>query len=131
MVGIVVVSHSASLAEGVAELARELGGPSVTITPVGGGPDGGLGTDGDRVLAALHSTDSGDGVILAGDLGSGILTARLALERLEAEDDPPQARLVDAPLVEGVVAAAVIASAGASLEDVAAAAEEAWNARKL
>ncbi len=127
MVGIVVVSHSAELANGVAALAGELAGPEVRIEAVGGGPDGRLGTDGDRVRAAIADAQNGDGVVLLGDLGSAILTIRHALEEL----GDGEARLVDAPVVEGAVAAAVTASAGSSLDAVAQAAEEARDARKL
>jgi dihydroxyacetone kinase phosphotransfer subunit len=127
VVGIVIVSHSPDLARGVVALASELGGPEVRMEAVGGGPDGRLGTDGERVREAIRSVDSGDGVILLGDLGSAILTIRHVLEARANG----HARLVDAPLVEGAVAAAVTASAGLPIDDVARAAEEARNARKL
>ena len=127
MVGIVVVSHSPELARGVADLATELGGPDVRLIAVGGGPDGRLGTDGERVREAIARVDSGDGVVLLGDLGSAILTIKHVLERRSANG----ARLVDAPIVEGTLAAAVTASAGLPLEDVVAAAEEARHASKL
>ena len=127
MVGIVVVSHSPELAQGVVDLAGELAGPEVAIEAVGGGPDGRLGTDGERVRAAIGHVDGGDGVILLGDLGSAILTIRHVLERRAHN----HARLVDAPLVEGALAAAVTASAGLGLDDVAKAAEEARHASKL
>jgi dihydroxyacetone kinase phosphotransfer subunit len=127
VVGIVVVSHSPELASGVVALAGELAGPEVSIHAVGGGPDGRLGTDGERVRVAIRSADSGDGVVLLGDLGSAILTIKHVLESRANN----HARLVDAPLVEGTVAAAVMASAGCSLDDVARSAEEARNVRKL
>jgi PTS hybrid protein len=127
VVGIVVVSHSPELARGVADLAGELAGSDVAVEAVGGGPDGRLGTDGERVRAAITRADSGDGVILLGDLGSAILTIRHVLESRAHN----HARLVDAPLVEGTLAAAVCASAGLGLDDVAKAAEEARDARKL
>jgi phosphoenolpyruvate---glycerone phosphotransferase subunit DhaM len=127
VVGIVVVSHSPDLARGVADLAGELAGSEVAVEAVGGGPDGRLGTDGERVRAAIARVDGGDGVILLGDLGSAILTIRHVLESRAHN----HARLVDAPLVEGTLAAAVCASAGMPLDDVARAAEEARDARKL
>ena len=127
MVGIVVVSHSPELATGVVTLAGELAGPEVRMRGVGGGPDGRLGTDGERVRQAIRDVDSGDGVILLGDLGSAILTIKHVLESRANN----HARLVDAPLVEGAVAAAVMASAGCSLDEVARSAEEARDVRKL
>ena len=127
MVGIVVVSHSREIASGTVDLAGQMAGPDVRIEGAGGTPDGGLGTDADRVRAAIHSADQGDGVIVLGDLGSAILTARVVLER----EDEGRARLVDAPLVEGAVAAAVTASAGLALDDVEDAAKGAAGAAKL
>ncbi len=127
MVGIVVVSHSAELARGVAELASQMAGPEVRIEPAGGGPGGTLGTDDGLVRDAIRRANQGDGVIVLGDLGSAILTIRHVLER----SSNGHARLVDAPLVEGTVAAAVVASTGSDLEGVVEAAEVARGASKL
>jgi PTS hybrid protein len=127
VVGIVLVSHSSEIASGLAELAGQMAGDEVPIEAVGGGPDGGLGTNGDRVRDALVSADTGDGVVVLGDLGSAILTVRHVLDR----GGNGHIRLVDAPFVEGAVAAAVTASAGCSLDDVARAAEEARGVSKL
>jgi PTS hybrid protein len=127
LVGIVVVSHSADLARGVADLASQMAGPEVRIETAGGCPGGVLGTDDTLVRDAIRRANQGDGVIVLGDIGSAILTIRHVLER----DGNGHARLVDAPLVEGAVAAAVVASAGCLLEEVAQAAEEARGANKL
>ena len=126
MVGIVLVSHSSELATGLADLARQMAGPDVTIEVAGGGPDGRLGTDGDRVRDAIRHADTGDGVVVLGDIGSAFLTIRHVLERMNG-----RVRLVDAPFVEGTVSAAVVASVGSALDDVAKAAEEARGANKL
>jgi PTS hybrid protein len=126
VVGIVLVSHSPELATGLAELARQMAGPDVNIEVAGGGPDGRLGTDGDRVRDAIRHADTGDGVVVLGDIGSAFLTIRHVLERMNG-----RVRLVDAPFVEGAVSAAVIASAGSALDDVAKAAEDARGANKL
>jgi PTS hybrid protein len=123
VVGIVIVSHSREIASGTAALAAQMAGPEVRIEAAGGAPDGGLGTDGDRVGAAIAAADQGDGAIILGDLGSAILTARHVLD--EQIDGNGSIRLVDAPLVEGAIAAAVVSSAGRPLDEVAAAAEEA------
>jgi PTS hybrid protein len=127
VVGIVLVSHSSEIASGLAELARQMAGPDVPIEAVGGGPDGGLGTNGDRVRDALVAADVGAGVVVLGDLGSAILTVRHVLDR----NGNGHIQLVDAPFVEGAVAAAVTASAGSTLEDVVRAAEEARDVSKL
>ena len=81
MVGLVLVSHSEDIARGLTELARQMAGPEVAIHPAGGLPGGGLGTDEDRVRDSIKHANSGDGVVVIGDLGSAILTVRHVLER--------------------------------------------------
>jgi len=127
VVGIVVVSHSSDIATGIVALAGQMAGPEVPLEGVGGAAEGGLGTDADRIEAALDAADQGDGVVVLGDLGSAILTARAVL----AGRENGHVRLVDAPLVEGAVAAAVTASAGLALDDVEDAAKGAAGAAKL
>lgn len=122
-VGIVLVSHSRALAEGLAEVARQMA-PSAEIVPAGGTDDGGIGTSFDRITAAIETADSGDGVVLLYDIGSGYLTAETAVEFL----DPEQAgrvTIVDAPFVEGAVSAAVRAGIGGDRRAVVASALEA------
>ncbi len=128
LVGLVIVSHSASIADGVAELVAQAAGPDVAIITAGGGPDGTLGTDGDRVRVALRAADTGAGAVVLVDLGSALLSVRAALSELDGEANVV---LADAPLVEGAISAGVTASTGASLSDVAVAAEEARGVRKL
>jgi phosphoenolpyruvate---glycerone phosphotransferase subunit DhaM len=128
VVGLVIVSHSADIAAGTVALAAQMAGEEVRIEAAGGAPDGGLGTDSARVEAAIAAAEQGDGVIILGDLGSAILTARHVLDGYASNGS---VRLVDAPLVEGAVAAAVVSSAGRPLEEVASAAEEARAIPKL
>jgi multiphosphoryl transfer protein len=116
MVGLVVVSHSASLADGVVELAREMGGEDVRIEAAGGLDDGSVGTDAARVVAAIERAMSEDGVLVLMDLGSALMSAEMATEML-ADGGP--VLLSEAPLVEGAVAAAAAARGGSSLEEVA------------
>jgi PTS hybrid protein len=128
-VGLVIVSHSAAIATGLAELVAQVAGPDVPIVTAGGGPDGTLGTDGGRVLEALRSVDGAGAVVLA-DLGSSLLSVKAALAELGPED-AERIVLADAPLVEGAIAAGVTASTGAPLADVVDAAEEARSVAKL
>ncbi len=123
MVGIVVVSHSEALAQGVVTLAREMGGAELKLEAAGGTGDSDpahpiLGTDAERVRAAIERSMSPDGVLVLMDLGSALMSAEFAVELLG--DAPGPVLLSDAPLVEGAVAAAAAASGGASLEEVAA-----------
>src|ERR671922_2347966 len=121
MVGIVIVSHSATLAAGVRELAAEMSGPDVRLELAGGieEPEAALGTDAVRVAEAIAQADAGDGVVVLMDLGSAVLSAETALDLLTAEQRE-HVLLCEAPLVEGAVAAAVAARMGASLAEVAA-----------
>jgi PTS hybrid protein len=122
-VALVLVSHSARLAEGTAELAGQMA-PDVAVLPGAGMPDGTLGTSYDVVRAAVDAgLERGDAVAVLADLGSAVLTVESVLE---LDDDlAGRVRLASAPFVEGAVAAAVAAQQGRSLADVIAAAEAA------
>ncbi|SFR77864.1 Phosphocarrier protein HPr /dihydroxyacetone kinase DhaM subunit [Agromyces sp. CF514] len=122
-VGLVFVSHSAKIAEGLVDLAAQMA-PSVALVAAGGTDDGRIGTSFDRVSSAIGEADAGAGVVVLCDLGSAILTTETALDFL---DDEVRSRVVvaDAPLVEGGVAAAVAAEAGEALDAVVAAARSA------
>lgn len=123
-VGLVIVSHSGALSAGVVELVGQMA-PEVRANTAGGTPDGGVGTDFEATSAALAAAETGAGVVLLYDLGSARMTAELAVETLA---EPNTAVVVDAPLVEGAVAAAVSAQNGDALEAVARAAEQAAGA---
>ncbi|MER7057887.1 MULTISPECIES: PTS fructose transporter subunit IIA [unclassified Streptomyces] len=131
LVGIVLVSHSAEVAASVAELAKALsgGGVTVPIAPAGGTASGGFGTSYEMVSAAAASVDRGAGVAVLTDLGSAVLTVKALLS--EGDELPENTRLVDAPFVEGAVAAVVTAATGADLAAVEAAAAEAYSYRKV
>ncbi|MCX5264013.1 PTS fructose transporter subunit IIA [Streptomyces sp. NBC_00199] len=130
-VGVVLVSHSAEVAAAVAELARGLtgGGAAVPVAAAGGTEGGGLGTSAELICAAAASVDRGAGVAVLADLGSAVLTVKALLA--EGDELPDTARLVDAPFVEGAVAAVVTAAAGGDLDAVEAAAADAYTYRKV
>ncbi len=128
MVGVVVVSHSGRIAEGVCELALQMAPGYGQMIPAGGLEDGTLGTDPMRILEAFRSADSGDGVAVLADLGSAVMSAEAAVELLEGAFP---VRIADAPFVEGAVTAVVEASSGASLEEVIRAAENTRGEKKL
>ena len=120
MIGLVIVCHSAKLAEGVAELAAQMGGKGLRIGVAGGLdlPGSPLGTDAVRVGRSIDEVWSEDGVLVLMDLGSAVLSAEMALD-LQPEERRQRILLTEAPLVEGAVAAAVAAGLGDSLERVA------------
>lgn len=124
LVGIIVVSHSTRLAEGVVELARQMCGPDLTLIPVGGAADGSLGTDAARIRDALMAADDGAGVVVLADLGSAVLSTSAALEMVDA-GLAARVHISGGPIVEGAVLAAVQASIGEPVEAVLGAAESA------
>ncbi|WP_326651863.1 MULTISPECIES: dihydroxyacetone kinase phosphoryl donor subunit DhaM [unclassified Streptomyces] len=127
LVGIVLVSHSAELAAGLRLLVEQIGSDTVPLATAGGTDDGRIGTSYDLVLAAIRHADRGAGVVVLPDLGSSVLTARTVLEDHPRTD----VTIVDAPFVEGAVAAVVTAASGADLKTVANAAKEARHVPKL
>lgn len=126
-VGLVIVSHSSKIAEGVCDLSRQMAA-DVELVPAGGVEDAGgasrIGTSFEKVLAAISAADSGAGVVVLTDLGSAVMTAEMALEFLDG-DQRGRVRLARAALVEGAVAAAVEAQTGADADQVVRAAEAA------
>ena len=128
MVGIVIVSHSCKVAEGIYDLVMQMASENEHIVPAGGMEDGSIGTDAFRIQAAIEKADNGDGVAILADLGSGIMSAEMAIEMLDGDIE---VRIADAPVLEGAVSAAVTSTSGASLDEVIEAAEEARTASKL
>ncbi len=129
MLGILVVSHSASVARGIAEIASGMGGAAVIVRGVGGTEDGELGLSVPYVLEALEALLACcDEVLMVPDLGSSVLGARAARELLG--DRGARVLLVDAPVLEGTLMGAVEASLGSSSAQVARVAREARHLRK-
>lgn len=122
-VGILVVSHSAAIATGTVELARQMAA-DVRLVAAGGTDDGGIGTSFEAITAGIDELAAADDVVVLCDLGSAYLTTDTALDFL---DDEVRARVhvSDAPIVEGTVAAAVAAQTGGDVGAVLAAAASA------
>jgi dihydroxyacetone kinase phosphotransfer subunit len=131
MVALVIVAHSAKLAEGVRELAAQMTQGRVPIFAAGGVDDDILGTNAERIRAALEAAlASGEQVLVLMDLGSAVLSARMAIDLLP-EEARPRVRLSQAPLVEGAVVAAVEASIGKGVDEIEASAVEAARMPKV
>ncbi|WP_022903948.1 dihydroxyacetone kinase phosphoryl donor subunit DhaM [Curtobacterium sp. B8] len=122
-VGILVVSHSASVATGTVELARQMAA-DVPLVAAGGTEDGGIGTSFEAITAGLEELRDADGIVVLCDLGSAYLTTDTALDFLD-EDDRARVHVSPAPLVEGTVAAAVAAQTGGDVTAVLTAAASA------
>ncbi len=134
MIGIVVVSHSLKVAEGICDMVQQISsrdGKKMPIYPAGGTSDGKMGTDPQIVKAAIEKADQGDGVVVLADLGSGVISSQAAIALL---DEPlrSRVRIADAPVLEGAVGAGVEAASDAngSLDTVVATAEGARQLHK-
>lgn len=134
MIGIVVVSHSSKVAEGICDMVQQISsrdGKKMPIFPAGGTSDGKLGTDPQIVLDAIKKADQGDGVVVLADLGSGVISSQAAIAML---DEPlrSRVRIADAPILEGAIGADVEAASDAksSLDLVVSTAEGARQLHK-
>ena len=122
-VGIVIVSHTPQVAQGAADMVRQMVGDDVPLAWCGGDPAGGLGTSVEAIMAAIERAWSDAGVAILVDLGGAETNSEMAVEMLGA---PRSDKVVvcNAPIVEGAVMAATEASGGASLREVQATAQE-------
>jgi PTS hybrid protein len=132
LVGLVLVSHSGMLVEGLRDMVAQVAGEDVPVAIAGGTEDGRLGTSAPRIAAAIRSTlDAGaEATLVLLDLGSAALSLELAIEDLP-EADRGRVRISEAPLVEGAILAAVQASIGLGIDEVAAAAAGAASMAKV
>lgn len=126
MVGIVVVSHSRRLAEGTVELAKMMA-TNARIAAAGGLEDGTPGTSFDKIMAAIEEVYSPDGVAVLMDMGSAVMTTEMVLEALDYDN----VIMLDGPVVEGSIVAALEASLGAPLKELQAKVDETRSSKKL
>jgi PTS hybrid protein len=130
MVGIVIVSHSNKVAEGIRELSLQMSSKHLRIIAAGGLSDGSIGTDAVMISEAIQKANTGDGVAVLFDLGSALFSAYTAYEFLD-ETIRKLVKIADAPILEGSIVAAIHASAESDLDSVVAAAEETRGIHKL
>jgi dihydroxyacetone kinase phosphotransfer subunit len=122
-VAVAIVSHSPEVAKGAADMVRQMVGEAVDVAFTGGNPDGGLGTDAGLILSMLEGIFRPAGVVVLVDLGGAEMNAEAAIEMLP-EDWQKAVRIANAAIVEGAVIGGTMASTGARLDAVVAAAEE-------
>ncbi len=127
-VGLILISHSPKIAEGTADLVRQMAG-EVEVVPVGGDTDGTFGTDPDGIREAIENLAADEALVFM-DLGSAVFSAETVLEML-SDEQREKVWLVDAPIVEGAFSAGVMASTGAGVDECLAAAAEARTEPKL
>ena len=126
MFSIVIVSHSQKLAEGVVEVAKMMA-QNVTVIAAGGKENGELGTSYEKIAAAINEVYTDDGTAILMDMGSAVMTAEIVLESM----DERRLKLIDAPIVEGAILAAIEAAAETSLEDLPEKMQQARDVRKI
>jgi PTS hybrid protein len=122
-VGVVIVSHSPKVAEGAADMVRQMVGEEVPLAWTGGNPSGGLGTDVGQIMAAIDRAWSNAGVVVLVDLGGAETNSEMAIEMLP-DDRRGKVLICNAPVVEGAVVAATEAAGGSSVDIVRRTAEE-------
>lgn len=126
MVGIVIVSHSQKLAEGAVELAKLMAGDA-NIVPAGGLDDGQAGTSFEKIMSAVEEVHEEDGVAVLMDMGSAVMTTEMVIEALGYDD----VIMLDGPIVEGAIVAALESALGTPLEKLQAKVDEVRETRKL
>jgi dihydroxyacetone kinase DhaKLM complex PTS-EIIA-like component DhaM len=75
--------------------------------------DGGIGTDINKIMAAIESVYSKDGVVILVDLGSAVMSSEMAIEMLPENEN---IKIIDAPIIESSIFGAVESAIGASME---------------
>lgn len=127
MVGIIIVSHSVKVAEGIKEIAEQMGKGIVPIVAAGGTDENEIGTSPLKIQAAIESVYSEDGVLLFVDLGSAMMSSEMAIELLD-ESMQKKVEIVDAPILEGVIAATIQATIVSDIDKIK---ETAIGAKKM
>ena len=126
MVGIVIVSHSQKLADGVVDLTKIMA-DGCPIAAAGGMDDGGFGTSYEKIMMAIEEVHGTDGAIILMDMGSAVMTAEMVIEAM----DDKKIIMLDGPVVEGTIVASLEAMMGTPLEELQSKVEESRYTKKL
>lgn len=126
MVGIVIVSHSAGLADSLAQMTRIMAA-NANVAPAGGMDDGNFGTSFNKIRAAIEAVYSEDGVLVLMDMGSAVMTTEMVLESLEGK----RVEMVDCPLVEGAVVATIDSLGGMDFDAIKKALSQVAGSKKF
>lgn len=129
-IGVILVSHSEWIANGLKDLVNEMNDGSVPVVAAGGADGGRIGTSAIKIQEAIESIADCDSILIYADLGSSILSAETALDIID-EELAEKVQLVDAPIVEGALAGVVQATISGDVEEVIRASEDARNVHKL
>ncbi len=131
MVGLLIVSHSAKICEGIVDILEQMVDKKVNYRCVGGGEGDELGVNVNKVISSIYDLASEDGIIVIVDFGSTVIGVKAALESLGNEELKKKIYLSNAPIVEGAFVAAVEISLNKKMEDVIKAVNGANNMPKF
>lgn len=129
-IGVVIVSHSEHIANGLKDLVNEMNDGTVPVIAAGGADGGRIGTSAIRIQNAIESLEDCDHILIYADLGSSVLSAETAIDIVD-EDLAEKVQIVDAPIVEGALAGVVQATISDDVNEVIRVSEEARNAHKV
>ena len=129
-IGVVIVSHSEYIANGLKDLVNEMNDGSVPVIAAGGADGGGIGTSAIRIQNAIESLEDCEHILIYADLGSSVLSAETAIDIVD-EDLAEKVQIVDAPIVEGALAGVVQATISDDVEEVIRVSEDARNTHKV
>ncbi|AWW27909.1 MULTISPECIES: dihydroxyacetone kinase phosphoryl donor subunit DhaM [Acetobacterium] len=131
MTGVIIVSHSEKLAEGLRDIVMEMNDGSVEVIAAGGADDGRIGTNTTKIKNAIEALAKRDQILIFVDLGSAVICSETAIELLEDEELEKKVHIVDAPLVEGVIGGVIQATICNDLEKIIATAKEGASLKKV
>ena len=129
-IGVVIVSHSEYIANGLKDLVNEMNDDTVPVIAAGTADGGRIGTSAIRIQNAIESLEDCDHILIYADLGSSVLSAETAIDIVD-EDLAEKVQIVDAPIVEGALAGVVQATISDDVNEVIHVSEEARNAHKV
>lgn len=129
-IGVVIVSHSEYIANGLRDLVNEMNDGTVPVIAAGGADGGRIGTSAIRIQNAIESLEDCDHILIYADLGSSVLSAETAIDIVD-EDLAEKVQIVDAPIVEGALAGVVQATISDDVNEVIRVSEDARNAHKV
>lgn len=129
-IGVVIVSHSEYIANGLKDLVNEMNDGSVPVIAAGGADGGRIGTSAIRIQNAIESLEDCEHILIYADLGSSVLSAETAIDIVD-EDLAEKVQIVDAPIVEGALAGVVQATISDDVEEVIRVSEDARDTHKV
>lgn len=128
MIGFVVVSHNKKLVDEAIKLGKMMQYSDFKILNAGGLRDNDeFGTDASLIMEKINEANEGDGVLVFCELGSSMMNSQMAVEMINDK----KVKLVDAPLLEGLIVGISANSENISLEDLIKEILEVKNINKL